>query len=128
MKLGTETGSLVNHIYAGSKQPTPEVGMGATICHWSDRSAGTVIRIFTIGKDLAIEVQGDHAKRIDNNGMSDCQTYEYSPNPNGGIGTWRFRKGRWEGVRFNRDTNRWAKNGEKGLSLGHRDYYHDFSF
>ena len=36
------------------------------------------------GKDFDIVVvQQDHAKRKDNNGMSDCQSYEYTPNPDG---------------------------------------------
>jgi hypothetical protein len=30
-KLGTQTGSLVNHLYSGTAAPVPVVGMGATV-------------------------------------------------------------------------------------------------
>lgn len=70
--VNKETGSLVNHLYSRMTkgQPQPEVGMGATLLHWSDRSPATIIKVFTIGKLLAIEVQDDKYKRIDKNGMS----------------------------------------------------------
>lgn len=43
MKLGRETGSLINHLLSHSKEPAPAVGMGATILGWSDRHPATVV-------------------------------------------------------------------------------------
>ena len=80
MKLGTETNSLVNHIMTtNSNQLTPEVGMGVTLCSWTDRKAGTII---AIDKNI-IYIREDLSVRTDKNGMSEAQTYEYSPNSNG---------------------------------------------
>lgn len=131
MKLGTETGSLVNHIYsvATKGQPEPTVGMGATILGWTDRNAVTITDVFTAGKRTYITAQQDHAKRIDTNGMSESQDYEYTPNPNGAL--YNFRQnptnGRWEEVYKNPETGRWIKSG-RGLRIGDRDEYYDFSF
>lgn len=39
MKLGTQTGSTTNYLMSGVKgQPAPEIGMGVTLLHWTDRS------------------------------------------------------------------------------------------
>ena len=67
-----------------------EVGGGATIQHWTDRTACTVIKISKSGK--TVWMQEDHAKRVDNNGMSDQQEYEYSCDPNGKIYKATLRK------------------------------------
>ena len=120
------TGSLVNHIYNNTRSPEPVVGMGATITHYTDRSAGTVVEVLKNGTLIA--VQGDTATRTDKNGMSETQNYDYAPNPNGGISWFRKDKhGRWAAVRKNEDTGRWVKSSQ-GLILGRRDKYHDFSF
>lgn len=112
MRLGTETGSVMNHIYTTSQQVAPAVGMGATICFWSDREAATIVKITA----TQIHVQVDHAKRIDNNGMSECQTYEYSPNTSAPIIVFRKTKRGWKNASGN------------GLLIGVRRQYHDFSF
>lgn len=72
---------------------TPTVGDGATVCHYSDRTACTVIRISPSGKTLWMQedtavpdgwkpefVQGGFAGHCVNNAD---QTYQYSPNPHG---------------------------------------------
>lgn len=131
MKLGTETGSLINHVqsHVVKNQPIPFVGMGVTILHWTDRSAGTIVKIETIKNQLYVHVQEDHAKRMDNRGMSESQEYEYTPNPNAGIFTWRLKpNGMWEGAWFNNKTKRWNKSVGDGLSIGRRESYHDYSF
>lgn len=130
MTFAKETGSLVNHIHSRATrgQPEPVVGMGATVLHYTDRSPATIIEVTKIGKYLAIVVQGDNAKRIDTNGMSECQTYEYTPNPEGGKTTYRFKNEAWEAIYFNTDTKRWKKSGGSGLRIGEREKYHDFSF
>jgi len=126
MKLGTETASVMNHLYSRSVngQPEPEVGMGATFLHWTDRHAGTIIA--WDGK--VVTVQRDHAKRIDSNGMSEMQEYEYSPNPKGAVYHFRREKrGMWTEVRRNPSTGRWVKVGGAGLAIGYRRAYYDFS-
>lgn len=130
LKLGSGTGSLVNHIHSRAVTPALVVGMGATMLHWTDRSAGTVVKIETIKGLIYVHVQGDHAKRLDKNGMSESQVYEYTPNPQGSIGVWRQAKnGAWESVCFNNKTKRWNKSsGSIGFALGFRDAYHDYSF
>lgn len=127
MKLGTQTGSLVNHLHSRSVkgQPEPEVGMGATILCYTDRRAATVVA--WDGKILT--VCEDHAKRVDGNGMSESQRYEFSPNPNGYESNFRKNKnGMWEEVVRNPETGRWNKTGGYGLLIGRRDHYRDFSF
>lgn len=150
MKLGTQTGSVINHIYTRGSGPEPEVGMGVTICHWTDREAGTIVR--WDGKILT--VQGDKTTRTDNNGMSECQVYTYERCPDAAPTYWRRDKdGRWEqieqgyepefkqlpagnwgwGRKEGSETGRWRrvggrKGGGPGLSIGRREAYHDFSF
>jgi hypothetical protein len=113
------THSLVNNIYAHSRQPKPEVGMGATELLYTDRHACTIVEVVN---DKTIVVQADNSRRTDSNGMSECQSYEYSPNPNAPKVTVTLRKnGRWvrkgEGM----------KNGTT-FAVGGRDEYHDYSF
>lgn len=117
-KLGTQTGSLINHIMSGSAMPTPEVGMGATILSWSDRHAATITEVSKSGKRIG--VVEDIATRTDNNGMSDSQSYDYSPG-NGGPRYFTLRK-----------NGAWVAEGEsmKGqrILIGTRDSHFDYSF
>ena len=85
--------------------------MGATILMWTDRYAGTVIRV----TPTQIHVQEDKATRTDKNGMSESQDYEYAPNPQGRV--WIFRK-----------TKRGYRANGAGLLLDSREAYHDYSF
>lgn len=113
MKAGTDTGSLMNHLYSRMNSAVPEVGMGCTMLSWTDRHAATVIRV--LGPN-AIEIQEDNAVRTDQNGMSDCQKYEYTPNPTGAV----------ELVKFT--VKGWLTTGKQHVMLGRRDSYYDFSF
>jgi hypothetical protein len=132
MKLGRETGSLINHLQsvATRGQPTPAVGMGATVLGWTDRHAATIIDVFNVGKTQYVTVQYDDSRRTDTNGMSESQTYEYTPNPYGIKETYRFsgQTGQWQAVRKNTETGRWKKTSGYGLRIGVREKYHDFSF
>lgn len=126
MRLGTETGSLVNHLMSGQKATLPEVGEAATLLSYSDRSPGTVIETFKSGKFDFIVVQEDNYKRIDNNGMSEDQEYEYSRNPDGCTSTWRLNGERWERVYKSEETGRWRRtNG--GITIGRRERFYDFT-
>lgn len=129
MQVGTETNSLVNHIYSRTASLEPVVGMGVTLLHWTDRSAGTIFRIFTVGKSAYIEVREDHCKRIDKNGMSEDQQYEYKTDVKGSRQVFKRQdNGRWVRVRKSETTGRWVKAEGCGLLIGQRRAYHDFSF
>jgi len=130
MKLGTETGSLINHVMSrevteDGKPVAPFAGMPATILLWSDRDPATVISFD--GKIL--KVQEDNAVRIDCNGMSESQNYEYSENEDGSIYCFRRdKRGFWKEVVFNSETKRYNKTDGAGLRLGEREKYYDYSF
>lgn len=131
MSYAQQTGSLVNHLFArGVKgQPTPEVGMGATLLSYTDRHAATICSVETIRGTLYISVQEDNAVRTDSNGMSESQEYTYTPNPDGYVKTFRLgKKGMWEAVYKNPETGRWNVSQVGGLRIGSRETYHDFSF
>jgi len=112
MRLGAETGSLINHLMAKGGA-APEVGMGATICGWTDRYPATVVKV----TKTQVHVQEDNAKRIDDRGYyTEQQDYEYTRNPDAYVQVFRLTK---RGLR--------AKNGNY-LSVGHRNRYNDPSF
>lgn len=119
MRAGTQTGSLINHLMSREASKVPAVGDGATMLGWTDRHAATVVEVSASGKKVV--VQQDHAKRIDNNGMSESQSYEYSPNPNGSRDVYTLRK---DGSY----TRRGDTLGGRQLLIGHREEYYDYSF
>ncbi len=113
-------GSFQNMYYANGTCPEPEVGQGATIIHWTDRTACTIVWVDS--KKREVRVQRDHANRVDNRGMSDAQDYKYSPNPNGELYVFTLRKnGKWVAK------GQGLKNGTR-LVIGVRMEYYDFSF
>jgi hypothetical protein len=57
----------------------PQVGMGCTILHWTDRSPCTIVAVSKTGKSF--DFTYDDYRRTDSNGMSQDQTYEYAPRP-----------------------------------------------
>lgn len=96
----------------------PTVGIGATNCVGSDRYPYTVIEVQSPKR---IVVQADNYKRTDKNGLSESQTYEYSPNPDGSTRVLTMRKnGRWCEVGDSMDYGGWA--------IGYRSAYQDPSF
>lgn len=123
-------GNLHNRIMESSRQPAPEIGMGATIIMYSDRHAGTVVLATPVKGREFVTVQADKAIRTDDFGMSDTQSYRYERDPHGR--GWNFRKdktGRWTEVVRNLKTKRWNQvEGGAGLLLGERDTYHDYGF
>ena len=117
LKLGTQTGSLVNHLYSTAANKPIAVGDGATILHWTDRTACTVISV----SPKTIVLQEDKSTRTDKFGMSDQQEYGYTPNVKGAKSTFTLRK-----------NGKWIKLGDsmKGTQciIGKRDQYYDYSF
>lgn len=93
--------------------------MGATRLSYTDRRPYTIVRVISPKK---IEVQPDNFKRVDKNGMSEMQSYEFTPDPTAPTTIVTHRKnGRWviEGESQGQGT---------AFLIGERDAYHDFSF
>lgn len=94
----------------------PTVGMGATLNYWSDRSAGTIIQVERNGKRIIIQM--DKSIRTDQNGMSECQDYEYQRDEQGDIFIATLRKdGRYR-----------VSKSSTSVSLDVRSTYYDYSF
>lgn len=120
LKLGTQTGSLINHVLSDKNGTVPQIGMGATLLYWSDRQPATIVDVQKGGKLIAI--QRDNAERIDSNGMSESQEYKYSPNVAAPLEWYQLRK-----------NGSYVKKGEslrhgQRLAIGYREKYYDFSF
>lgn len=113
-------GSLQNRIEERAKQPEPVVGMGVTEMCWSDRHPFEIIQV----KDSRhIVVRALDHKRIDNNGMSECQEYEYTSNEkNITCNLFKTQKGRWRERMPDRTL------GSTHYVLGFAEEYYDFSF
>lgn len=105
LQLGTETGSLINHLYSRATrgQPAPEVGMGATVLSWTDRRAATVVSVEpTKQGGWIVGVQEDRAKVISGSTHDGSAVYEYTRDPEGWVFHWRFEEGKgWRGVNQN---------------------------
>lgn len=114
MAKSQEHGSLTNHMLSRVASPTPKVGDGATLLHWTDREPATVIAVSASGKTITL--REDKATRIDANGMSECQTYDYARDPDGATHTARLTKYGWKIPRGSR------------VLIGRREKYRDFSF
>lgn len=131
MNLGTQTGSVINHLHSRAVigQPEPKPGMGCTILKWTDRDAATIFRVFQVGKATIVETRDDHARVIAGSSHDGSAEYEHKINVKGC--TRHFRRapdGTWHGVILNHATGRWVKSGGNGLRIGERDTYRDPSF
>lgn len=63
----------------------------------------------------------DKALRVDQNGMSECQLYEYRPQPDAPAErVTKARDGQWY--------TRGGMRGGRKVLVGRREAYHDFSF
>lgn len=108
-------GSLINLMGDNSAAEDLKVGDGVTLVYWTDRQPFTVIDITKSGKTITI--QEDNAERVDSNGMSDAQSYEYSRNPEGRVLKARLTK---RGFRVG---------GAQGNAVVRgRNKYYDYSF
>lgn len=119
-RLGTDTGSLFNHLFGNSKPIEPKPGMGCTILLWTDRHACTIHKVSEDSK--TIWISRDEAKPL-HKGMTDSQAYEYSNNNQNEPQFWQVATLRKDG-RFHLGTTM------KGsiVLIGHRREYYDFSF
>lgn len=132
MRLGTETGSVINHVHSRAVigQPEPVVGMGATVLLWTDRHAATIVSVQKLGADVFVSVQHDRARVVAGNTMDGSAEYEFEPNRQGRLEHFRSRNGgAWQQVVFAMETQRWRKSATAhGLRIGARDEYRDPSF
>lgn len=111
-----DTNNLISMCLGAGKNKTPEIGMGATQICYTDRHAFTIIGISKTGKTITI--QRDKAFRIDNNGMSDSQEYNYQKDDAGVIYKARQNKnGDWKILNL----------GNK-IIIDKREEYFDYSF
>lgn len=76
--MKTMQGSVCNRLEEGMQKGELCVGMGATEMLYSDRKPYTVQRIIS---DKRVIVTADAYKRVDGNGVSECQEYEYESTP-----------------------------------------------
>jgi hypothetical protein len=119
------TNSLVNLIMGAAVSPaTLEVGMGATRLGWTDRTPMTIVEIRRnrAGDVTAVVCTDDDYRRVDSNGMSECQEYTYTTRPDR---TPIVYTRRLNGS-FIRKGNS-LKSGER-LLIGRRERYYDYSF
>jgi len=123
MKLGKDTGSFFNHLMANSMS-VPEVGKGATILHWSDRSAYFVNFVSADGKRVILERA--KAVRTDENGMSDSQQYKYERDESAQIVLIVFRHGKWREVSTGWDGK--TNYNPVRILFGTMQEYYDYSF
>lgn len=127
MKLGTQTGSLVNHVLTTSKATIPAVGDGATIYSWSDRDAATVVEVFEKNGKQFVVVTEDDAVMTAGSAMSEHQEYEYTSRPDGHRMTYRLDDGKWQYV-VKGESGRYKKVAYRGVTFGRRNSYRDPSF
>ena len=109
-------GSLNNMLDARMlPKPDFQVGDGATLLSYSDRHAATIVEINE--SRTRVVIQMDHAKRVDKNGMSETQVYEYTPNPEAARLVFTLRK----------DGTFKLSGGLQGVIIGRREEYRDFT-
>lgn len=127
MKLGTQTGSLVNHLMANTVTSEIKAGTPATFLSWTDRHPGTVIDVTKKGKFTYLKVRRDEVVYAED--RSGNFTIENGSDDN--FCTFRFKTDGSSGfqkVGINPETGRFIKLGDGGLSVGSREYYYDPHF
>jgi len=135
MKLGSETGSVMNHLYSRMVigEPKPEVGMGATILSWTDRNAATIVAVKPPDSkryEYEIELTYDHARCVSGSSFDGTAIYEYEPDPKGGRILYVKKRdtGEWVRARRSPKTGRTVLERGAGLRIGERNSYRDPSF
>jgi hypothetical protein len=100
-KLGHHTGSFINWIMS-SNSSVPEVGMGATQMHWSDRDPWEVIEVSDDCKRVVIRAM-DHEWDKTRGGGAGHQNWVITSNPKNVTktlywkwGAWRVKDQHWE--------------------------------
>ena len=134
MNIGTQTNSLVNHLYSRMTEgaPAPVVGMAATTLSWTDRHAATVTKVFELtSKVWAYEIHVvDDIITVESGSTYDGSAkFTIVPSYDGFAALYRQdrKTGAWFRGYINQATGRFKKSAG-GLILGKRDHYVDPSF
>lgn len=133
MNLGTQTNSLVNHLYSRATigAPAPQVGDAATTLSWTDRHAATVIEVTELKSKVwsyEIKVVDDIVSVVSGSTHDGSAKFATAPNPAGYPSVYRQDRKTGEWVRgYSADTGRFKRH-SGGLILGRRDHYVDPSF
>ena len=134
MNIGTQTNSLVNHLYSRMTvgAPAPVVGMAATTLSWTDRHAATVTEVTELTSKVwayQISVVEDTVMVVRGSTHDGSAEFATVPNADGYADLYRSdrKTGAWVRGYINKDTGRFQKS-SGGLILGKRDHYVDPSF
>ena len=117
MKLGKDTGSLVNWMLANPDYVKPEVGMDVTEFFWSDRRAWRVVEVDEDGKGCKLQ---QYAAKLVGNYYEQNYIYEdENGNPllSNNFMTIRYKYKSWR-----------AGRSKVNLRFGYRNEYEDPSF
>jgi hypothetical protein len=116
--ITTDSGKVVTHAPQDYVGKAPVVGMGFSYGCWTDVYPGSVVEVSKSGRQMTI--QDDEyvfAGEPGTGGPGGVQKWDYYPNPDGRKLVFKLNaKGRW------------IAHGSYSGSLGHRRYYHDYSF
>lgn len=135
-------GSVGNRLLEGKTMEGTkiEIGVGVTEMCYTDRHPYTIVRIIN---DKKIVIRQDNAVRIDNNGMSESQTYQYTTQEKKNYTDSdkarlnekqlkkikRYDLGSNEKLLHKTPKNGWKEvNNVNGFTIGTREEYYDFSF
>lgn len=135
MNIGTQTNSLINHMYscASPHQAAVLVGDGCTLLHWTDRSPATVVAVKALASKIysnLIEVREDLCEVIAGSVHDGSAAYKFSVNTAAPKKLYRQRiaDGALIGCYYN-DSDRLVNcKGGSGVLLGKREKYVDPSF
>lgn len=136
LKLGTQTGSLVNHLHSRGTigQPKPEVGMGCTFLSWSDRNPGTIYKVeeYVSGKTWGYFI---YCRNDEVDWDPETKEQTFTPRTEGLGRVYRSKNPRgepnnssWTQVCQNETTGRWNKVDGAGIRIGEKEYYRDPHF
>ena len=135
MQLGTQTNSLVNHLYSSMvNQPAPFVGQEATLTKWTDRDGATVVQVSEQGGLPLIMVRADRARVVSGSEHDGSARYEFEAVTEGYGVAFMLIEGRWVQVAVDPRRGIYRPIPKKdggpsvGLLLGRRDHYRDPSF
>ena len=134
MNIGTQTSSLVNHLYSRMTvdAPAPVVGMAATTLSWTDRHAATVTEVTELTSKVwayQISVVEDTVMVVRGSTHDGSAEFATVPNADGCASLYRMERktGKWVRGWIHALTGRFNKF-SGGLILGKRDHYVDPSF
>ena len=135
MNIGTQTNSLVNHLYSRMTigAPAPVVGMGATKLSWTDRHAATVTKVTELTSKVwayEIHIIEDKPTVVSGSVHDGSAVYTFEPNPCGYVDMYRMERktGKWVRGYINGQTGRFKQFRNGGLILGMRDHHYDPHF